>query len=98
MSIEKSTMKALGVASAIVAFLAAQFWGVPFYIESEGTRQVNALNSAAETPAEVTMIITKMEGVEASVLRLDGSVVRVEGKVDAFSLLFTGYLERQANK
>jgi len=97
-TIEKSTMKGLGIAAGIIAFLAAQFWGVPYYIESEVTRQVKALNDAAQTPTEITELAGKMDAVEASVLRLDGTVVRVEGKIDNLSGLFVGYLERQATE
>jgi len=39
-----------------------------------------------------------MEAVEKGIGRLDDSVVRVEVKVDEFSRLFTGYLERQASQ
>ncbi len=98
MSIEKSTMKGLGIAAAIVAFLASQFWGVPYYIRSEVADQVKALNADAQTPTEITELVTQMEAVETSIVRIDGSVVRVEGKIDNLSGLFIGYLERQASE
>jgi len=96
MTIEKSTMKGLGIAAAIVAFLGAQFWGVPYYIQSEVTHQVKALKADAQTPTEVTELITKMEAVEAGIVRLEGNDVRIERKIDDLSALFIGYLERQA--
>ena len=91
-------MKGLGIAAAIVAFLASQFWGVPYYIQSEVTRQVKALNDGAQTPENVTTLVAKMEGVEAGFLRLDANDVRIEGKIDNLSGLFVGYLERQASE
>ena len=88
--------KGLGLAALIVGFLAAQFWGVPYYIESEVIRQVGILNASAGTPTEVTELITKMEAVEASVVRIDATTVRVEGKINDLTTMFVGYLERQA--
>ena len=89
-------MKYFAYAAAITAFLAAQFWGVPYYIESEVKRQMDAIQENEQTPEEVTILIAKMESVEGGLLLLNGTVVRVEQKVDDFSRLFTGYLERQA--
>ena len=98
MTIEKSTMKALGIAAAIVAFLASQFWGVPYYIESEVTRQVKVINANAATPPEVTTLVTKMQAVDLFMLRSDASDIRIEKKIDELSGLFIGYLDRQASR
>jgi len=96
MSIEKSTMKAIGYAAAIVTFLAAQFWGVPFYIESEVTRQVKVLNESAAQPQEVTTLVVQMEAVDAFMLRSDASDMRIEGKIDHLTDLFIADLNRRA--
>lgn len=98
MSIEKSTMKALGIAAAIVAFLASQFWGVPYYIQIKVKQEVDAINASAQTPEEVTILVAKMETVDAFMLRSDASDVRIEQKIDHLSGLFIGYLERQASE
>jgi len=91
-------MKGFAIAAAIVAFLGAQFWGVPYYIQSEVKRQVDALHKGEQTPKEVTTLIAKMEGMESSVIRIDGSMVRVEGKIDHLTGLFVADLERRANR
>lgn len=91
-------MKGLGYGAAIVAFLGGQFWGVPYYISIKVKQEVQALNSAAGTPPEVTQLLTRMDTVDGHIVRLDGSVVRVEGKIDDLSGLFVGYLERQASR
>jgi len=91
-------MKYLGYAAAIVAFLAAQFWGVPYYIRYVVSEEMKANSESAQQPQEITELLTKMDAVDGHIVRLDGSVVRVERKVDDFSRLFTGYLERQASQ
>jgi len=89
-------MKNFAYAAACVAFLGSQFWGVPYYIRYVVSEQNKEDAQTAQTPEEVTILIEQMKAVEGSVLLLNGTVVRVEQKVDRFSELFTGYLERQA--
>ena len=98
MSIEKSTMKGLGFAAAIVALLVSQFWGVPYYIQSEVTRQVNALNGEASTPENVTTLIAQMSAVQGNLVTIDSRDIRIEKKIDDLNALFVGYLERQASR
>ena len=98
MGIEKSTMKVFGIAAAIVGFLASQFWGVPYYIHYVVDQKNKADAEVATQPQEVTELIGKMESVEASVVRLDGTVVRVEGKIDHLTGLFIADLNRRASQ
>ena len=89
-------MKNIGIATALLAFLGAQFWGVPYYIRYEVAQEVKALNDVEVTPAEITTLTAQMESVEGSITRLDGTIVRVEGKIDTLSGLFIADLNRRA--
>ena len=96
MTIEKSTMKVFGIAAAIVAFLASQFWGVPYYIHYVVDQKNKADAEVATQPQVITELVEQMEAVEGSVDRLDDTVVRVEGKIDHLTGLFIADLNRRA--
>ena len=64
-------MKYVGYGTAILAFLVAQFWGVPFYIKTQVDTQVTAklaeIASIEGTPAEITTLEAEMQGVKEDV-------------------------------
>lgn len=67
-------MKTLGYAAAIVAFLVAQFWGVPYYISSQVSIQVTAeLDKRAE-----------IEGKPESVQNLEKADIAFAERLDNF--------------
>lgn len=67
-------MKYLGYAAAIVAFLGAQFWGVPYYISNQVSIQVTA---EIEKRAEI-------EGKPESVQELEKADIAFAARMDNF--------------
>lgn len=67
-------MKYFGYGAAIVAFLGAQFWGVPYYISGQVNAQVA---TEIEKRAE-------LEGKPESVQNLEKADIEFKGRMDAF--------------
>jgi len=78
--------KKCGEIAAIVVILGAvgSLW-----IDREVERRMSELATKPADIPEIVVLTTKMESVEAA-------IVRVEGKVDTFSQSFMEYLQRQA--
>ena len=81
-----------GVGGVIVV-LGAMGWGVPYYIKSEVTVQVNATLTAAGIETIDDTADANKAAVSAVLQRLDS----IENRMIARDELFMQYLERQAN-
>lgn len=87
------TMKALGFAAAILAFLVSQFWGVPYYISYVMAQEKKAHD---ELPDELVTLIAVVEANGKGIGRIDANGVRIEEKIDKLTMLFVADLERRA--
>ena len=84
-----------GIATVLTVF-GMMVWGVPYYIKIAVEDRIEEL-SEGEEKAPVIVALEQKDAVFAEQLdNIEASQVRIEGKVDAFSQSFTGYLERQA--
>lgn len=92
------TMKALGLAAAIGAFLAGQFWGVPYYIRYVVAQENKAHAETATLPEELVKLIEVVKSNGDGIERIDGNNARIESKIDKLTMLFVDDLQRRAER
>lgn len=94
--------KIIGLVSAGFVLVGLVLWGVPSYIDDRVANGVQAemvrITDLSGKPPEVTELMTKMEAVDAFMLRSDARDVRIEGKIDHLTGLFIADLNRRASQ
>ena len=88
---EITTSKVAAKVGEVVGIIAAVGFVASLWIDREVERRMNELAIDPSAAPAVVELKTEMDNVEQT-------MVRVEGKVDAFSTEFMKYLERQSGQ
>ncbi len=83
------TATVVTIVGGVIAFLGAQFWGVPYYVRSVARAEVKVILAEVSDPAGIG---TNEANIGAVLTRLDS----IEARMIARDKLFMEYLERQA--
>ena len=88
----------IGGVGGLLAILGTMIWGVPYYIDSAVEDRLNELAEGKEKAPVIVALEQKDAVITEQLENIEGSQVRIENKVDAFSQSFLAYLERQAQR